>query len=200
MNHEEIFNFMYERNCWGPSISQYYSGCSGSGSDPTAMAPYIQYVKSFIRSRKIQTIVDLGCGDWRCGPALYGDEFCYYLGYDTYQNMINAHRVTYRDPRWRFETKNCLADLSGMESADLLIVKDVLQHWTDKEVTEFMEFQKAAKKYKYILITNCANTTYETIQKAGEWRTLGKDHPLLAPYTLQEVLRYDTKAILLFEP
>jgi SAM-dependent methyltransferase len=200
MNHSDIFRSQYERNVWGPSISRFYNGCSGSGSDPKEMAPYIQFVKSFIRSRKIQTIVDLGCGDWRSGPALYGDEFCYYLGYDVYQDMINAHRVTYRDPRWRFETKNCFEDLSGTESADLLLVKDVLQHWSDKEVTEFMEFQKANKKYKYILITNCTDIDYKSMELPGDFRKLGKDHPLLAPYNLHEVLRYDTKTVLLFEP
>lgn len=200
MEHESVFKHIYEGHVWGSNVSPNFKGNSGGGSSVDFNKDYITFLRRFIQQQNIKSVVDLGCGDWRCGKAIYEDLSCSYVGYDIYDTMIKSHNETYKDPRWKFEVMNCFADLEHMEKADLLIVKDVLQHWTDKEVSDFMEYQTTAKQYKYILITNCSFRMPHVLLNAGGWRTLPKDHPLLAKYNLLEVFTYSTKSVLLMMP
>ncbi len=200
MNHEIVFTNIYDSQEWGQTFSNTFTGSSGPGSSIEYNREYIGFLRSFLQTYQIRSVVDLGCGDWRCGTAIYSDIPCSYTGYDVYKKMIESHRQSFRNPLWQFECKNCAAELDTMVDADLLIVKDVLQHWSDEEVTHFMEYQMKAKKYKYILITNCVNEYDGSLQKPGGWRQLSKTHPLLIPYALQEIFRYDTKQVLLFSP
>ena len=87
-----------------------------------------------------------------------------------------------------------------MANADLLIIKDVLQHWSDPEVRKFLDDMVALKKYKYILVINCADESRSMLMEAGGWRTLSHNHPLLGDYGLIEIFKYNTKSVLLMKP
>ena len=56
-SHEEIFDAIYRGNVWG-------SG-SGAGSREEVTRGYRSYLHSFLRSNRIGSVVDLGCGDWQ---------------------------------------------------------------------------------------------------------------------------------------
>lgn len=200
MNHESIFTKIYKTQEWGQSFTEAFVGSSGPGSSTAYNEEYIEYLRTFIKKFQISSVVDIGCGDWRCGPAIYGDLSCSYVGYDIYQEMIDSHNKIYKSDTWRFECKNCAAELDELESADLLVVKDVLQHWSDEYVANFLKFQTEQKKYKYILITNCAAENTDSLQTSGGWRQLPKSHPLFQPYPFVEVFRYSTKQVLLLMP
>lgn len=201
MNHNIIFKNIYETRSWGGDINTYFKGNSGPGSDVEYNKEYICFLKNFIINNQVQSVVDLGCGDWRCGKDIYESLSCTYIGYDIYQEMIDSHILNFKNPLWGFECKNCLKDLNDMKKADLLIVKDVLQHWTDVEISRFMSFQSRTKRYKYILITNCSyNDNITKYIKTGEFRTLNKEHVVLKKYNLIELFKYNTKTTLLFIP
>jgi len=65
---EEIFTKVYETSFWDPGESNYYKGSSGLGSEISYNKEYIPFLKSFIKERSIKSIVDLGCGDFKCDP------------------------------------------------------------------------------------------------------------------------------------
>ena len=47
------------------------------------LVQYIQFLIKFIREHDIHTVVDIGCGDFRCGKLIYDDLNISYTGYDT---------------------------------------------------------------------------------------------------------------------
>ncbi|MBA4249693.1 MAG: hypothetical protein C0432_02855 [Candidatus Puniceispirillum sp.] len=80
-----------------------------------------------------------------------------------------------------------------MESADLCIIKDVLQHLDNSRVLSFIEYMS---KFKYVLITNCVENrkelAHQTINQEiqpGGWRPLDLTQP---PFNLkmETILHY----------
>jgi hypothetical protein len=198
MSHADIFSSIYEQRRWGKDIRPNFKGNSGSGSALEFNTDYIAFLKKFFVEKDIKSVVDMGCGDWRCGKAIYEGTDIDYLGYDVYEPLLRHLMEAYECDKWKFKYLDCGATLNETKNADLLIVKDVLQHWTDEEVKAFMEFQKTNKKYKYILITNCSFKMNGELKVAGGWRTLNAEHPLLAEYGLVEMLKYQSKSCLLW--
>ena len=112
--------------------------------------------------------------------------------------MINSNKKIpqYQNPNWTFEFKHCYSDRDSMKDADLLIIKDVLQHWTDEEVVSFMDWATTCGKYKAILTTNCNGSITGTLDTPGRWRGLNEKHPLLEKYNLKCIFAYGTKRCL----
>lgn len=55
---------------WGNNNNE-YKGSSGGGSDVYLNKDtYVQVLKNFINTNGIKTVVDLGCGDFRCGKLI----------------------------------------------------------------------------------------------------------------------------------
>jgi hypothetical protein len=86
---EQAFTNVYENSIWGNNNSIEYNGSSGHGSDVEYNKnEYIPFLKKFISFKNIKTIVDLGCGDFRCGSLIYDDLDVLYTGYDAYEKVI----------------------------------------------------------------------------------------------------------------
>jgi hypothetical protein len=81
-----IFSSIYERGEWGVDENQ--KGNSGTGSDPQNAKIYLSYLRSFLDENHIQSVVDLGCGDWRLGRLIdwNGKK---YIGIDVVESVIN---------------------------------------------------------------------------------------------------------------
>jgi len=193
MNHEVIFGNIYKNKEWATNDTLNLEFNSGDGSTLENNKEYISFLKAFILKNSIKSIVDIGCGDWRCGEAIYSDLDVIYTGYDIYDTMIQSHLKTYRNLSWAFKSLNCAKDFDQAVPGDLLILKDVLQHWTDNEITSALNYFTTSNKYKYILITNCSYVTHRNIDRAGDFRTLPINYPILQKYNLKEVLQYYSK-------
>ena len=86
-------------------------------------------------------------------------------------------------------------------SADLCIIKDVLQHLPNCIIEKFMDYITNSKQFKYILLINCYNTTPENkidFRKditPGEFSSLSSlKYPLLK-YGAREIYKWDTKEV-----
>ena len=71
--HITIFTDIYENCVWGNNNESEYSGTSGLGSEINYNKDYIFFLKKFIVENNISKITDLGCGDFKCGKAIYDD-------------------------------------------------------------------------------------------------------------------------------
>ena len=82
---ELIFTNVYENKLWGDNNNNTeYKGSSGSGSDINYnINTFVPFLKQFIVDNNIKNVVDLGCGDFRCGKLIYDDLDILYTGYDT---------------------------------------------------------------------------------------------------------------------
>jgi hypothetical protein len=127
-------------------------GHSGGGSTLEAARDYIDFVQKFIKDHNIKTVIDAGCGDW---------EFMYhmdlsnieYIGYDIVKFVIEKNIKKYSTPHISFRHGNIVE--IDLPIADLLLCKDVLQHFHEYQTNDLIvAFLPQLKKYKYCLITN----------------------------------------------
>lgn len=155
--HKEIFTEIYDKNIWGGS---------GGGSDPGNTVEYRALLQKFLKDYNIKTVVDFGCGDWAFSKLIdwTGIE---YIGIDCVQSVVESNRNKYPHRFVHGYT------MTGYLGVDLLIMKDVLQHWSVDEINAHMSRVIASNNFKYILITNTASQEYDNQDiEAGQTRGL----------------------------
>jgi SAM-dependent methyltransferase len=101
----------------------------------------------FSRDQSIGSVVDAGCGDWQFSKLIDWGGIDY-LGIDVSAVVLEATR--------RFAKKNIRfvkGDVRTFDPppADLLIMKDVLQHWPNADISELIP---KFSRFRYCLITN----------------------------------------------
>lgn len=145
---QKVFETIYAQNVWGHG--------SGEGSLAIHVRPYVKFLEKFLARRCVASVVDFGCGDWQFSRAVrwHGVR---YRGYDVVPDVIAANRQ-------RYETRNISfheidLDFDALPPAELLIVKDVLQHWSDQTILRFLPI---LSRYPLALITNCVNPSGRT--------------------------------------
>ena len=198
---EEIFTNIYENKIWGNNKNNEYSGSSGVGSSINYNKnTYIPFLKNFITTKDIKTVVDLGCGDFLCGSLIYDDLDIIYTGYDVYNKIINYNKNIYTLPKYNFIHLDFLNNKNSVLNGDLCILKDVLQHWSFEHIYTLLDYLVETKKYKYILITNCCNQLNDTLDITdGKWRQLSSNFLPLKKYNATQIYKYDTKEVSVIE-
>lgn len=136
------FEYIYAHGVWGNG--------SGEGSLPVHTRTYIQFLERFIRSRAIGSVVDYGCGDWQFSKLVDWGKVNY-RGFDIVGSVIQNNRQRYQRDCITFHE---IFSPQELPSADLLIVKDVLQHWSDDSIRAFLP---VLERFRYALVTNCVN-------------------------------------------
>jgi hypothetical protein len=194
---QDIFTNIYEKCAWGDDGHPHYRGSSGGGSEiPYNANTYIPVLKNFIKDKAIKTVVDLGCGDFRCGPLIYNDLDITYTGYDAYNGVVQYNQSILSAPKYTFINMDFCNRKEEIVGADVCILKDVLQHWSLKSIYEFLDYLVTTKRFKYILITNCAHqSTDNTDIEDGKFRPLNTNYLPLKKYGAVEIYRYDTKQV-----
>jgi SAM-dependent methyltransferase len=108
-----------------------WGNSSGAGSDAYYTIPYRAFLERFIRMNGIRSIVDIGCGDWMFSRFINFDHLSY-RGYDVVESVVDRNRARFASSNVQFDLMP--DDLSQVPSADLLVMKDVLQHLPDREI------------------------------------------------------------------
>ena len=195
---QRVFTAIYEGKLWGDNKSPGFSGSSGPGSAVTFNTRYIQFVRDFIRNRNVQSVVDVGCGDFRCADLIYCDmaDVAYY-GIDVYAKLID-HLVAQRSrPNRTFAVLDVTEQPEAMPAADLCIIKDVMQHWPNTAVKKFLDV--AITKFKYILVTNDQLGDLLSDTSVGGYHPLHSAVPPLCDYGAVQQLLYPMRETSLIE-
>ena len=193
---EQTFTKIYENKLWGNNNNSVYSGSSGTGSAVEYNKDsYLIFLKKFIIEHNIKTIVDLGNGDFRCG-YIYDDLDIQYTGYDAYKKVQDYNATQYPKPKYTFNHLDFCANPDNITNGDLCILKDVLQHWTLNSINSFLDNITTSKKFKYILIVNCAFQQSDNPDiHNGEFRALSCDFLPLKKYNIKKLYNYHTKEV-----
>jgi hypothetical protein len=130
---------------------------SGEGSLPKHTKKYIAMLGAFLRDHRIQTVVDMGCGDWQFSQFIDWSGITY-QGFDIVSSVIDNNRARFATSDLSFHLYSGNSD--ELPPGDLLIAKDVVQHWSNSSISAFLP---NTRKYKYCLITNCVNPQGRTI-------------------------------------
>jgi len=190
-----VFEDIYERNLWGFG--------SGHGSLPAVTKGYRDYLQNFMSLNNITSVVDYGCGDWQFSRYMdwTGVE---YLGIETVKSLVTENTNKFGTKTIKFAESP--SNPAKLPKADLLLVKDVLQHLSKEDINKFLKH--ALPKYKFALITN--NTIPADIVNmdipTGAFRPLDLrlppfNRPAAAVYSLgRERKTYSLKQRKSFEP
>lgn len=175
-SHEKTFSEIYEDERWGKGLG------SGGGSVPSVVQEYSAFLQQTLNDKAlcIKSVIDLGCGDWQFSRFIDWKNKTY-LGIDCVPNVVSTIKNKY-------ETKNVkfvLQDFSNneVEQCDLMILKDVLIHWPNQNIVEFL-----AKKHKakYFLITVDLDKTGNNGDiHLGEWHALDLEKE---PFNLKQII------------
>jgi hypothetical protein len=198
---EQTFTMIYEKNIWGDNKNNNYKGSSGGGSNINYNKnTYIPFLQKFINDNNIKTVVDLGCGDFLCGPSIYNNLDILYTGYDVYKNVTENNSKNNSTIKYEFIHLDFYNNKEKIKDGELCILKDVLQHWSLDKINIFLQYIIESKKFKYILITNCCNQlTDNTDILVGEFRHLSCDFFPLKKYNPIKLYNYDTKEVSLIQ-
>jgi hypothetical protein len=193
---ETFFTTVYEKKLWGDNVNNEYKGSSGGGSDiEYNKNTYIPFLKNFIINHKIKNIVDLGCGDFRCGSLLYNDLDILYTGYDTYKKVVDYNLKQHSLSKYSFIHLDFFSNKENIINGDLCILKDVLQHWKTDEIYTFLDYLIENKKFKYILICNCCYQTKDEPENTNRSMSLSINFFPLKKYNPVKLYNYHTKEV-----
>ena len=137
------FEQIYATNEWG-------SG-SGEGSAQVHTRGYVRFLRRFLRTHRIGSVVDLGCGDWQFSRLIDWNGI-QYRGLDVVPGVIERNDRMFSASNVRFH--HFSTTWSELPGADLLIAKDLLQHWSNSTILEFLP---TLSRYRLSLVTNCVD-------------------------------------------
>ena len=198
MSHKPIFTSIYENKVWGDNNNPDYNGSSGGGSEVDYNLAYTTFLRKFIVDKKIKVIMDLGCGDFKCGKEIYDGLNITYFGYDAYDKLVQHNRLTF--PGYNFICKDIYNERENLLPGDLCILKDIMQHWSLDCIYIFLDYIIAEKVYDYILVVNCSDQTEDdTNITTGGGRPLSCDYMPLKKYGFKKLFNYNTKEVSLLK-
>lgn len=150
LSNQEIFNKIYSEKLWGKSENGISISGNGSYSEDI-IKPYILKTINFLSKKRTSILVDLGCGDFNIGKNFisYADTF---VACDVSKVIIDRNRSNYSSFR---NVKFKLLDLSKDElpTGDICIVRQVLQHLSNDDILNFVNYLNKKKPYKYLILT-----------------------------------------------
>ena len=137
---------IYKENLWGTNNKAFYSG-EGS-HEQEQVNPYIKQVQSFLQSfDSLFTVCDLGCGDFNIGQQLYPFTKNY-IAVDIVESLINYNIKNFKAKNLEFRCLDIAKE--DLPKADSVILRQVLQHLSNKEISIILE---KLYQYKYIILT-----------------------------------------------
>jgi hypothetical protein len=137
---------VYNKNLWGTNNTKFYSGEGSHALEQ--VIPYVTIVKAFLESfDNSLSVCDLGCGDFNIGKQLvsYTQK---YIGVDIVKDLIAYNIQNFKAENLEF----CCLDIAkdNLPKADCAILRQVLQHLSNKEISAILE---NLHQYKYIILT-----------------------------------------------
>lgn len=165
-------------------------GTSGEGSTIDVTISYRHMLEDFIRLNNVQTVLDVGCGDWRFSRRIpWADYGVTYLGVDVSPFIVEQNTNDYGNDRCQFRLVRTPSDILDFGRFDLIISKDALQHMPNDVICEYLDvFEKCGR---HCLLTNDVFPSYQQNEdiEPGGWRTLdlrkapfSRDTTIIAEY------------------
>jgi hypothetical protein len=143
---------------------------SGPGSQYCGVKDYCNFLEDFLNFNKIRSVVDFGCGDWNFSKHIHWGEASY-LGIDCVKEVIEKNQV-FQNEKIKFQW-NEFGD-NRYPQSDLLILKDVIQHWSNRRVQEFLP---TTKQTPFVLWINDWPEGDNCDIEDGGWRYVALNKP-----------------------
>jgi hypothetical protein len=142
----EAFSQTYQDQLWGNVAGERFF--SGGGSLEEFTGPYVDWVARFVIDHKINTIVDLGCGDFRVGRRICNAVEANYIGVDIVPALIAHNEAQFGDGRISFKLGDIIED--ELPNGELCLIRQVLQHLSNEQISQVLA---NCSKYPYLAVT-----------------------------------------------
>lgn len=149
LSDSSVFNRIYKKHLWGIG--------SGLGSHEANTVLYRELLQRIFDDERFNSFVDFGCGDFQIMELMKVPSYKSYVGIDVVADLIKENKEFYgrQHPNYLFyhiEDMSAMKPGSELFKADMIIIKDVLQHLPNQSIKYFIE--KILPNFKYALITN----------------------------------------------
>jgi SAM-dependent methyltransferase len=136
------FDRVYETHRWTAA-----GNGSGPGSALRPDAPLVAGLVTFLKDRRIRSIVDVSCGGMAWWPYVLtaSDPETRFFGYDVSQFVITRNRHRFDDAQnWLFSVADARVD--QFPEVDLLICRQTLNHlWTKDALAVLANITRSAR-------------------------------------------------------
>ncbi|MBR1734939.1 MAG: methyltransferase domain-containing protein [Alphaproteobacteria bacterium] len=185
MSDKERFSEIYRSQSWG--------GWKGVGPGSTikdGAEPFLNFLQTFLNTHNdISSIVDIGCGYGELLKNITWPKNSRYLGLDIVDSVIKYNKEHYIKDNIEFATVDNVKSLAQF-NGDLLIIKDVIQHWSIQKV--LFARDHIIPHFKYAIIVNNIRTSFSTVKNSDI--LTGSSRPLdleIAPFFMKPALVKD---------
>jgi|TARA_R110002020_G_scaffold282617_1_gene498277 2-polyprenyl-3-methyl-5-hydroxy-6-metoxy-1,4-benzoquinol methylase len=143
---EGKFTKIYQKNIWG--------GGSGTGSKMTAdNFWYLDLLTNVIEDNKVIKVADIGCGDFNVLKNLdWNGLGIEYNGMDCVEDLILHNNQEYGNEFIKFNKLDISESPHLVQDYDLVILKDVIQHWNNDTIE--LVLHQLVQNNKLVLIGN----------------------------------------------
>lgn len=144
----KVFDRVYRADAWG--------GGSGSGSRGEPLEWYVGVVRGLAAESGWESATDVGCGDGAVAARL---PFARYCGVDPAPTALALARAAAAGPGRRWLMLDAYRDRSALPPADVLLCKDVLIHWPNRMVVDWVAWVAGqvgpGGRWRHVLLTQC---------------------------------------------
>lgn len=145
MTDKQIFTEINDKHRWselsGPEIKK----------DEQGRHPFVDYLQEFIATHNISSIFDMGCGYGELLKDLNLPNGTNYLGLDIVDSIIAYNKLHYERANVSYDVVDDVKALSKYKG-DLLILKDVIQHWSNEQIIYARDH--IIPNFRYAIIIN----------------------------------------------
>jgi SAM-dependent methyltransferase len=187
---ERVFGRIYAQRSWGTNPDG--SASSGPGSDPAYARPYLTFVRDLLESKKIRSVVDVGCGDGRLAAAIDWTGVRY-VGVDCVREVLDVARAGLAGDNVSFLHLDATRD--ELPAAEVYLLKDVLQHLDNATVVGILDRLCGVPEVRFIVITNCSDQRVDgqDVPSIGATRPLNAELEPLRRYKPSIVAEFESK-------
>lgn len=156
LSNKEVFEKIYSEKRWGSAKEVKRKFSSGDGTrDDIIVEKYINSVKEFFGPSAINlSAVDVGCGDFTVGSKIYKN-FQYYFGVDVAPNVIEENRKLFNYNNVEFISADATSE--NLPKADIIFVRQVLQHLSNADIINFLK--NINGRFRYMVLTESISSS-----------------------------------------
>ena len=167
INKNKKFSYIYKSKYWKGSGD---GSLSGAGSNENTTQKIKHELQNFFNQKKIQSILDIPCGDWKWMSTM-DFQHLNYIGCDVVKEMIEDNSKLYARDNVKFMVKSLIDD--DLPKADIIIVRDLLVHLDTSDILKCLANIKR-NDFKYIAITNypILKSQYKENILGDKWRAI----------------------------
>ena len=143
---KDVMKQIYDQSLWGGKEFDFYSGIGSH--DPMMVNIYVKTVTDFLKSHDHKmTICDIGCGDFNIGQHIFKYSKKYFA-IDIVEELIERNKIKFKTKNLEFLCLDIANDV--LPKADVIIIRQVLQHLSNNEIQKILNRLKTCK---YIILT-----------------------------------------------